>query len=242
MLPESTRIIEEISDALVARVQPLRFEAPVHFVYNPLVYARAAHLAYWRSCGRPPKEVLLLGMNPGPWGMVQTGVPFGDAAMVTDWLRLCVTVDAPAAQHPKRPISGFDCPRTEVSGRRLWGWARQRFNTPQRFFKRFGVANYCPLAFMEANGRNITPDKLSAIEKALLFAACDEALAATVRWLRPRIVVGIGRFAAQRAQKVLRESDVQVGQITHPSPANPKANKGWSALVEMELAELGIEI
>ncbi|MBI5062774.1 MAG: single-stranded DNA-binding protein [Desulfatitalea sp.] len=232
--------MEQIIDTLVARLRPLRFAPPVHTVYNPLIYARSAHLAYWRRCGQPPKEILLVGMNPGPWGMVQTGVPFGDVCMVTQWLGLPQPVTPPAAQHPKRPILGLDCTRREVSGQRLWGWAQQRFGTPERFFKRFGVANYCPLAFLEAGGRNITPDKLPAKEKAMLFDACDEALAATVHWLCPTVVVGVGVFAAQQARRVLAQSGVRVGQITHPSPANPKANAGWSLLVEKELYDMGI--
>jgi single-strand selective monofunctional uracil DNA glycosylase len=234
--------MEQIIDRLVARLRPLRFAPPVHTVYNPLDYARSAHLAYWRRYGRPPKEILLVGMNPGPWGMVQTGVPFGDIDTVSRWLRLSRPVPPPPAQHPKRPVLGLDCTRREVSGQRLWGWAQQRFGTPQRFFKRFGVANYCPLAFMEAGGRNITPDKLPAKEKAVLFDACDEALSATVSWLRPKIVVGVGGFAAQQARRALTQSGVLVGKITHPSPANPKANAGWSRLVETELSDLGILI
>ena len=234
--------MEQIIDTLVARLGPLRFAPPVHMVYNPLIYARSAHLTYWRRYGRSPKEILLVGMNPGPWGMVQTGIPFGDVGMVSDWLGLDQPVAPPTDQHPKRPVMGLDCTRREVSGQRLWGWAQQRFGTPQRFFSRFGVANYCPLAFLEASGRNITPDKLPAKEKAMLFEACDEALAATVQWLQPRIVVGIGGFAAQQAERLLTRSGVRVGRITHPSPANPKANAGWGPLVEKELSDLGIVI
>src|SRR5688572_32536315 len=95
-------------------------------------------------------------MNPGPFGMAQTGVPFGDVAMVRDWLGIVAAVAKPRDEHPKRPVLGFECQRSEVSGARLWGWARARFGTPQRFFERFFVANYCPLAFMESSGANRT--------------------------------------------------------------------------------------
>jgi single-strand selective monofunctional uracil DNA glycosylase len=239
---ESIGKIEQIINTLVMELSPLCFGPPVRYVYNPLTYARSAHLAYWRRYGRPPKEVLFLGMNPGPWGMVQTGVPFGDVSMVSQWLEIREAVQVPEQVHPKRLVQGFDCPRAEVSGRRLWGWAGQRFKTPQRFFKRFWVANYCPLAFMEEGGRNRTPDKLPAKEIEPVLSACDRALVQTVLLLKPRIVVGVGKFAAQQASRALEGTGIQVGRITHPSPANPKANADWSGVIEQELQQMGIRL
>ena len=61
-------------------VEKLRFSEPIHYVYNPLVYAREPHEAYLEKWGAKPKEIVLVGMNPGPFGMAQTGVPFGDVA------------------------------------------------------------------------------------------------------------------------------------------------------------------
>jgi single-strand selective monofunctional uracil DNA glycosylase len=127
-----------------------------------------------------------------------------------------------------------------VSGRRLWGWARDRFASPAEFFKRFWVGNYCPLVFMEESGRNRTPDRLKKGEKAALFDACDEALRRTIRLIRPRYVIGVGNFAFQRATEALVGQDVLVGRIPHPSPANPKANSGWARLMERELVSLGL--
>jgi len=183
---------------------------------------------------------VLLGMNPGPFGMAQTGVPFGDVGMVRDWLGIDAPVGRPAREHPKRPVQGFACPRGEVSGRRLWGWARARFGAPEGFFARFFVANYCPLVFMEESGRNLTPDKLPRAERERLFAACDRALRACVAELRPRYVVGIGGFAAGRAAAALAATGVGLGTAPHPSPASPAANRGWEALMDRALAGLGI--
>jgi single-strand selective monofunctional uracil DNA glycosylase len=232
----------DISRALSERVAKLRFGAPVDRVYNPLEYARVPHELYLTRYGEGQKEVLLLGMNPGPFGMAQTGVPFGDVAMVRDWLGVSGPVAKPRVEHPKRPVLGFDCPRSEVSGARLWGWARDRFGTPQRFFDRFFVANYCPLAFMESSARNLTPDKLSAAEQKALCAACDEALRDVVRVLRPRIVVGVGGFAERRARAALADENLAIGAILHPSPASPLANRGWARTIESQLRSLGIEV
>jgi len=230
----------DISRALSERVARLRFAAPVCCVYNPLEYARAPHEIYLTRYGGGEKEVLLLGMNPGPFGMAQTGVPFGDVTMVRDWLGISAPVAKPQDEHPKRLVLGFDCPRSEVSGSRLWGWARDRFGTPERFFRQFFVANYCPLAFMEASARNLTPDRLPAAEQQPLTAACDEALRGVVRQLRPRIVIGVGAFAERRARAALAGDTVDIGTILHPSPASPLANRGWAGTIERQLQNLGI--
>jgi single-strand selective monofunctional uracil DNA glycosylase len=232
----------QITDALVAELQLLRFTLPVSHVYNPLEYARTGYDKYLDLYSRRPIEVILLGMNPGPWGMAQTGVPFGEVAAVREWLRIEAPVGSPTGLHPKRPVDGFACSKSEVSGRRLWGWAKNRFRTPKRFFTRFFVGNYCPLSFIEPSGRNRTPNNLRVSEKKPLLEICDRALRRTVQWLEPRYVVGVGQFAKERAEIALAGLEVIIGRITHPSPANPKANRGWGDLVTKELEDLGIEV
>ena len=231
-----------IADYLVAELQLLHFGFPVTHVYNPLDYARAPYHLYLDLYSKRSIEVVLLGMNPGPWGMAQTGVPFGEVAAVREWLRIEAPVGCPAQLHPKRPVEGFACSRSEVSGRRLWGWAKKRFRTPERFFARFFVINYCPLLFIESSGRNRTPNNLRAVEKKPLLATCDRALRRTVLWFEPRYVVGVGQFAAERAGLALTGLELTMGNITHPSPANPKANRGWENRVTKELRDLRIKV
>jgi single-strand selective monofunctional uracil DNA glycosylase len=231
-----------ISRALVRRLDGLRFGAPVTHVYQPLVYARAPHEAYLRRYGEARGRVMLLGMNPGPFGMAQTGVPFGDVTLVRDWLGISGQVSHPKREHPERPVTGFACPRSEVSGTRLWGWARDRFGQADAFFARFFVVNYCPLAFMEESGRNRTPDKLAPKERVALYAACDEALRATIAALAPTHVIGIGGFAEERAEAAAAALDVRIGCILHPSPASPAANRDWAGAVERQLAGYGIAV
>ncbi|NBW96367.1 MAG: single-stranded DNA-binding protein [Planctomycetia bacterium] len=220
----------------------LVFRQPTACTYNPLVYARRGHEAYLRRYSRRGIEAILLGMNPGPWGMAQTGVPFGEVGMVRDFLGIVAQVDRPARVHPARPVEGFACRRREVSGRRLWGWVRDRFGSADAFCERFFVANYCPLVFLEASGRNRTPDKLPARERARLFEICDEALRRLVAWCRPRHVVGVGSFATQRARAALGDGGPPVVSILHPSPASPAANRGWAAQVERQLQAHGIDL
>jgi single-strand selective monofunctional uracil DNA glycosylase len=232
-----------VAERLSEEVSRLEFSPPVTHVYNPLEYAWEPHRLYLeRYSGAAELEVILLGMNPGPFGMAQTGVPFGEVGLVRDWLEIEGEVGRPMLEHPRRPVQGFACHRSEVSGRRLWGWAKERFVTPPAFFRRFFVANYCPLMFMEASGRNRTPDKLPATERAPLLAVCDAALAALVELLQPRYVVGIGVFAEQRARRALQGLDVRVERILHPSPASPAANRDWQGQATAQLAAMGIDL
>jgi len=227
---------------LISEVEGLRFGPPVTHIYNPLEYAWAPFEQYVRRYGAAPKQAILLGMNPGPFGMVQTGVPFGEVSAVRDWLGIEAPVGHPPCEHPRRPVLGFGCPRTEISGLRLWGWARNTFGTPDRFFARFFVANYCPLSFLEATGRNRTPDKLTPTERRALYQACDRHLRRIEAILKPERVIGIGAFAEARAREALSGMPVGIGRVSHPSPASPKANRGWSELISQELVAQGLDL
>lgn len=231
-----------ITRKLCKQVDELQFGPPVTHVYNPLNYARQAHEQYIKLYAHAGIEVMFMGMNPGPWGMAQTGVPFGEVESVRDWLRIRAEIRKPIREHPKRPIEGLACKRSEVSGRRVWGWARERFGTPQHFFDRFYIANFIPLAFMEETARNRTPDKLPQQERLPLLDYCRTALSETVKYLEPKWVIGIGKFAETQARETLRNHDVQIGTILHPSPASPKANRGWASQAEQQLRDLGIAL
>lgn len=243
------RAAASISDAVLAaaaelrdEIAPLRFDAPVTHVTDPLDYAWELHEAWVRTWGDTRRRVLMMGMNPGPWGMAQTGVPFGEVAAVRDWLRLSGAVRAPAGAHPKRPVQGLDCARSEVSGRRLWGYFAERFGTPEAFFAEHFVVNYCPLVFCEETGRNRTPNKLPAAESRPLFAACDRRLRRLVDLYAPQWVVGVGGFARKKLESVLADHPrpPRIGWILHPSPASPAANRGWAPAAEKQFLEQGI--
>ena len=233
---------KSIYRALSKELDVLEFGEPVTHVYNPLVYAKRMHNQYLDKFGAPGKEVLMLGMNPGPWGMAQTGIPFGEIEHVRDWMGLSAKVDKPEIEHPKRPIQGLECPRSEVSGRRLWGWVKDKFKTPENFFERFFVANYCPLVFMEESGKNRTPDKLPVVEREPIVAACDVALRRLVEYLQPEIIVGVGAYAEGRAKEALAGMDIRIGRVLHPSPASPVANRGWAERADKDFEKLGIEL
>ena len=257
----------QLSDAVAALRFTTGLPSPVTHVYNPLEYARQSWEAYLQLAAAAPRAVVFLGMNPGPWGMAQTGVPFGEVAAVRDWMGIRaksgaangVEIGTPNHPHPKRPIQGFDCARSEVSGRRLWGLMQDKFGSAERFFENHFVANYCPLVFMSETGRNVTPDKLAASEREPLFKLCDEYLIRTIDALDPGFVIGVGKFAEKRIRAVLAgrasptlgvdaseraqtgtgKPTVTVGAILHPSPASPAANRDWTGTATRQLMEIG---
>lgn len=235
--------IEAIQARLSDRLDGLRFGAPVTNVYNPLRYAATLVSDYLRRWADGKGRVVFVGMNPGPWGMAQTGIPFGEVDAVRDWMGLRGDVYRPVPEHPKRPVEGLHCTRHEVSGQRLWGFFRDVFGTADAFFAEAFVANWCPLSFMEASGANRTPDKLPPEEREPLFEACDEALAAMLAVLEPRLVIGVGGFAEKRARVAvsLQKHTIPVGTVLHPSPASPKANRDWAGSAAAELKALGLD-
>ena len=223
-------------------LRELRFSPPVACVYRPLDYAWKAHRQYLERYGKGKKRIVFLGMNPGPFGMAQTGVPFGEVAAVRDWMGIETEVEKPADEHPKRPVDGFQCTRSEVSGRRLWGLFSERFENAGDFFKDHFVLNYCPLVWMSATGANLTPDKLSAAEMAPVEAACQKHLQEVVALLKPSWLIGVGGFAEERLRRAADAcgSKASVGRVLHPSPASPAANRGWAEAAGKQLAALGV--
>ena len=215
------------------------FASPVAYCYAPLDYAWPLAKSYLERYGTGQKEVVFVGMNPGPFGMAQTGVPFGEVGFVRDWMKLSGKVGKPELEHPKRPVLGLDCPRSEVSGARLWGAFARRFADPRDFFERAFVLNYCPLLFLAESGANITPDKLRAEERARLEEICSEHLVEALEALAPRIAVGVGQYATKKIA-LLDLPRLDVATIPHPSPASPAANRGWDQLAEKALRNAGV--
>lgn len=219
-----------------------KLDIGVPYVYNPLAYAWDAHAEFCERYGGGGKRALLVGMNPGPHGMAQTGVPFGDVPFVRDWMGICNPPAQPARVHPKRPVTGFETRRREPSGSRLYGWAQARYGSAERFFSEFFIVNYCPLLFFDDAGKNLTPPQLGKRRMEEVHAVCDEHLAAALRALDPDHLIGIGAFATERARLVAEGigSRARVGTILHPSPASPAANRGWAPQAEAQLRALGI--
>lgn len=227
---------------LAGALRDLQFSAPVAYVYRTLDYTWEAHQIYLQRFGRGHKRVLFLGMNPGPFGMAQTGVPFGEVTAVRDWMKIHASIGKPIPEHPKRLINGFACERSEVSGRRLWGLFSERFPKVDDFFEDHFVLNFCPLVWMSSTGANLTPDKLPSAEMAPVEAACLDHLQTVIKALRPEWLIGVGAFAEERMRRaaIAGQYQAKIGKILHPSPASPAANRGWAEAASRQLTELGV--
>lgn len=240
----SAAAIIEAAQELTRALKPLEFGPPVSHVYLPTEYAWDTHRQYLEKFGGGKKRVVFLGMNPGPWGMAQTGVPFGEISAARDWMGISGAVGKPASEHPKREVTGFECTRSEVSGRRLWGLFSEKFPVAGDFFKDHFVVNYCPLVWMGETGKNITPDKLPKAEMAPVEDACRRHLAAVLGALRPEWLVGVGAYAEKKLIETVKlhmpGQEFKTGKILHPSPASPLANRGWEPQAERQLLEMGV--
>ncbi|KAJ8670440.1 hypothetical protein QAD02_001699 [Eretmocerus hayati] len=247
--PELLQYDSNISDTFLAiecalsqKLRYINFNFPVEHIYDPVVYAYHTHAIYVTKYCHSNKKILFLGMNPGPWGMSQTGVPFGEVNIVKEWLKISGYIGKPFREQADRLVTGFSCTRSEISGRRFWSLFKELCGgDPEKFFRHSFLHNYCPIALMDAGGRNITPAELKGPEQYALYAACDEALAAVLRLLQVEIVLGVGRFAEKRAQTVVKTAGlpIKVLCIPHPSPRSV-GNENWNEKAKLKLREYGL--
>ncbi|PBC29090.1 Single-strand selective monofunctional uracil DNA glycosylase [Apis cerana cerana] len=227
---------------LVIELGKITFHSPIEYVYSPLEYAFNIHTMYVQKYCNTIKKILFLGMNPGPWGMSQTGVPFGEISMVRDWLKICGPVGKPVKEQPKRKVTGFQCNRSEISGKRLWSLFQKLCGSPEKFFQQAYIHNYCPIALMKKNGCNITPAEIKAgSEIQILHSSCDKALLDIIKIIKAEIIIGIGGYAEKRAQFVIQSSKLPVKVLCLPHPS-PRAvnNKNWSEKATKKLSEFGL--
>tara|TARA_Y100000768_G_scaffold372124_1_gene339495 strand:+ start:524 stop:1255 length:732 start_codon:yes stop_codon:yes gene_type:complete len=209
----------------------LTIRGTVDCVYNPLEYAWDVHKRYIEISGDMGASTVMMGMNPGPHGMGQMGIPFAATSMVRDLLGISgIDVNQPSIIHPRRPVVGLDYPREEVSGTRIWGLLSDTYGSASEIFEKVFLVNHCPLMLLDGpRGSNITPDKISGPIVRELLERCDEHLLEVVEILNADTVIGIGKFAEKRANNALRDSGVEVKGCWHPSPASPLANRNGGA-------------
>ena len=205
----------------------------IDWAYNPLDYAWEPHQEYIKRYGGLGAKTVMLGMNPGH-GMGNTGIPFGCPEQVKKYLKIKnLEVKQPNSLHPKRPVYGLDCPKPEVSGRRIWGLLSELYGTPEDALSNVYIINHFPLWMFNDSGQNITPNKLPSSNAKELFECCDSHLLDVVDALGANRIIGVGAYAESMARKALDKAErthILLEKIPHPSPANPLANKEKGAI------------
>jgi len=206
-------------------------EGRVDVCYNPLDYAWDAHEAYLKQMGNSGARTVILGMNPGPHGMGQMGIPFAATSMVRDLLGITdIPVNQPEVADSRRPVVGLEYPREEVSGTRLWGLLSEHYGNAEAIASNVFLVNHCPLMlFSGSRATNITPDKIAGVTAQALLERCDEHLREVVALLDTERVIGVGKFAETRARAALGGHSIEILGCWHPSPASPLANRNGGA-------------
>ena len=237
-LAEAAQRLSVICDAAIPVLEK---KTIVAHATNPLNYAWPHHEQYLLKWGNRGGHTLLLGMNPGPWGMAQTGVPFGATGVAQSFLQIeARELETPSNAHPKRPIEGMALERQEVSGTRLWNLMQTHFGTVEETFDNIFIVNHCPLLLLGETGKNLTPNNLPAAIMAPVLKACDEHLLDVIDIMGVTRVVGIGKYAEQRARLAMGAGksgpgvsrdgrSIRIDTCWHPSPASPLANRNDGA-------------
>ena len=225
------RAAASLRDDVIPISRSLVSEGSVDVCYNPLAYAWDAHEAYLRRMGDSGARTVILGMNPGPHGMGQMGIPFAATSVVRDLLGITgIPVNQPEAADPRRPVVGLEYPREEVSGTRLWGLLAEHYGDIEAISSNVFLVNYCPLMlFSGPRAANITPDKVGGSTAQTLLKRCDQHLREVVEVMEAERVIGVGKFAESRAGAALANYSVEVLGCWHPSPASPLANRNGGA-------------
>lgn len=159
-------------------------------------------------------------------------------------MKLSGNVGKPENELPARPVEGFECKREEQSGSRWWGLMQKLCGTPEQFFKNCYIYNYCPLAFFDTGGRNITPAEIKGEPREKLQKACTASLKVAIDLFQPEIIVAIGRYAEDRVkelkkQNILNSCVKDTKCIPHPSPRSLN-NTNWPEKAEIWLKEHNI--
>ena len=220
-----------LRDDVVPLGKKLVSEGRIDICYNPLMYAWDVHEEYLRRMGGLGARTVMLGMNPGPHGMGQMGIPFAATSVVRELLGISgINVGQPETPDDKRPVIGLDYPKEEVSGTRLWGLLQKQYGDAAAIASRVFLINHCPLMlFSGPRASNITPDKVGGKTARDLLQRCDEHLVEVVEILGADRVIGVGKFAESRAKAAFSDRAVEVAGCWHPSPASPLANRNEGA-------------
>jgi single-strand selective monofunctional uracil DNA glycosylase len=223
-------------------------------VLNPGRYGERWHARFRRAYPMSPRPLLVFGLNPGPYGMAQTGVPFTDlkrleSALPGLWKDLVASGEPVTRPGLAPPSLARHLTRTfESSSVRVYRFLERAYGRPELALREVVFVNPCPLLFIDPEtGANRTPADLPralrARKAAELVHAFEELRRATVleavAELEPRGAILLGRDVAAAVGEALRAAlgARSVVEWEHPARAVPET---WSRGLADELRKRGL--
>lgn len=221
---------------------------------DPTRYCRSAWAAYLALAARPGC-VLVVGMNPGPHGMAQTGVPFTDPLIARE-LEMPLGPKPPTVLGPHNVgvwgyHGGWAAGRKikrEESAKRLWGLLREVCapyaaagpsadkiaEATRRVCKDVLLVNALPVCWLTPEGRNVSAEDVDRRARNLkLRAAAMEWLYSLIGVLEPASIVGVGAWSYSVAAEATTGADRSthleyINRVRHPSPL-AGSEESWRA-------------
>jgi len=226
---------------------------------DPTRYCRSAWAAYLQMAARLGC-VLVVGMNPGPHGMAQTGVPFTDPWIVDELDLQAPRADVPPAdipavgswRHRSHRARGVLGSKREESAKRLWPLLREICapyaavgpsadkiaEATRRVCNEVLLVNALPICWLDPAGKNVSAEQVEKRAPAQvregLRDLVNEWLQAVADILRPAAVIGVGRWAREFVTDLDVDHFVEIpfrDGIKHPSPS-AGSEAAWRAEAE----------
>lgn len=189
-----------------------------HRVLNVHAYGWSAYEAFVRayySDGRP--RILALSMNPGPFGAVQTGIPFCDVPLAR---QLLPGFDRLIAAKPSWVASE----RREISALKLVVWSDARFGGIRGLYARVLLAMTCPLAILRGPRKtNVPLPALPRREQEKIEAFIPRHAAEEIRLAEPAGILMLGEWA-QRVWRIALRTDPGLASLPALAAPHPAAH------------------
>ena len=198
-----------------------------------------AHEQYLKRFGEGRKRVVFLGMNPGPFGMVQVGVPFGEVNAVRDWMQISAPVAPPKTPNPSRPVEGFTCQRSEVRVSACGRFFAERYPHAQDFCRPL-CAELLPAGVLRSRAQRDTRQAPEERNRTALCRLRCTFRRASTRWRRNGWSASASLPDAGASSACPFVPAGEDRHRAHPSPAGPIANRGWAPQAAAQLTALGI--
>jgi single-strand selective monofunctional uracil DNA glycosylase len=199
-------------------------------VLDPSRYGERWHAPFRRLYPPRARPLLVFGLNPGPYGMAQTGIPFTDLKRLAQGLPRLAAELARSGERLSLPglapssLQPFLTRTFESSSVRVHRFLRLAHGSAERAFREVVFVNPCPLLFIDrALGENRTPADLPRALRAGVDEARVEVVSVAVARLRARGAIVLGRDAAAALSVPLRArlGERAVVEWEHPARAVP---------------------